>query len=184
MAKNFRQPGKSIAITGRTTTVAQGSVFRRTGASGAMAKGWIGVVEDEIIGTTASAETLDGRPILIGDGVAAEAQSGDGKGDMTIEGVFVFALPTSGMVIADSDPCYMQVASVAAPGTVASGVTNNQDAAFNRHAISGALVGFAVGANYTAATAPFTGKNVVDVKLLGLPLHGLADSAPSTGINA
>lgn len=182
MAKNFRQHGKSITITGRTTTVAQGSVFRRTGAAGALAKAWIGVVEDEIIGTTANAETLDGRPILIGDGVAAEAQLGDGKGDMTIEGVFTFNLPTSGMVVNDSDPCYMRVADVTTPGTVASGVTNNESATFVRFAISGALVGFAVGANYTAATAPFTGNNVVDVKMLGLPLHGLAGVAPSTAV--
>lgn len=182
MAKNFRQPGKSITITGQTATRASGSLFRRTGAAGALAKAWIGVVEDEIIGTAVVDETLDGRPIMIGDGVAAEAQFGDGKGDMTIEGVFTFNLPTSGMLINDSDPLYMQVADVTTPGTVASGVTNNQSADFTRHAISGALVGFAVGANYTAATAPFTGNNVIDVKLLGLPLHGLAAVAPSTGV--
>jgi predicted RecA/RadA family phage recombinase len=179
MAKNFIQPGKSIRITGQSSTIAAGSIFRRTGASNSMAKAWIGTVEDEIIGTGADAETLDGRPIQIGDGVAAEAQSGDGIGDMTIEGVFFFLLPTSGMVVNDSDPLYMQVASVTAPGTVASGVTNNQSASFDRHALSGALVGFAVGANYTATTAPYTGLNGVDVKLLGLPLHGLDAVAPS-----
>ena len=180
MAKSFRQPGKSIEISGQTTTVAAGSVYRRTGASGALDRAWIGVIEDQIIGTTASAETLDGRPIQIGDGVAAEAQLGDGKGDATIEGVFVFLLPTSGMVVNDSDPLYMRVADVTTPGTVASGVTNNQTAAFVRHPISGALVGFAVGANYTDTTAPYNGMNVVDVKLIGLPLHALAEAGPST----
>lgn len=179
MAKNFRQVGRSITITSQTSDIAAGSIYRRTGASNAMAKAWIGVVEDEIIGTSSNAETIDGRPIQIGNGVAAEAQTGDGKGDMTIEGVFTFALPTSGMLVNDSDPLYMQVVDVTAPGTIASGVTNNQSASFARQAISGALVGFAVDSNYTATTAPFTGMNVVDVKLLGLPLHGLSDVAPS-----
>lgn len=178
MTKAFSQNGKSIAITGVASTVAVGSVYRRTGASGAMARAWIGVVTDKIIGTSDAQTTIDGRPIVIGDGVAAEAQFGEGKGDMMIEGVFTLALPTSGMVINDSDPLYMRVANTAAPGTVASGVTNNQDAAFNRHAISGACVGFAVGSNYTGTSAPFVGLNVVDVKLLGLPLHGLAAAAP------
>lgn len=182
MAKNFRQVGRSITITGQTADRNAGTLFRRTGAAGALAKAWIGVVEDDIVGTTSTAITVDGRPIDIGDGVAGEAQFGDGKGDMTIEGVFTFNLPTSGMVLNDSDPCYMQVADVTAPGTVASGVTNNQSATFTRFAISGALVGFAVGSNYTAASAPFTGNNVVDVKLLGLPLHGLAGVAPSTAV--
>ena len=177
MTKAFSQNGKSVAITGVASTVAVGSVYRRTGA-GAMGRAWIGVVTDEIIGTSDTAETLDGRPIQIGDGVAAEAQTGSGKGDMMVEGVFTLSLPTSGMVINDSDPLWMQVANTAAPGTVASGVTNNQDAAFNVRAISGACVGFAVGANYTGTSAPFVGLNVVDVKLLGLPLHGLAAAAP------
>lgn len=179
MSKNYRQPGKSIQISGQASTIAAGSVFRRTGGANDMSRAWIGVVEDDIIGTSAQAVTLDGRPIKIGDGVAAEAQTGDGKGDMTIEGVFVFALPTSGMLIQDGDPLYMHVADVTAPGTVASGVTNNQSASFARHPLSGALVGFAVGGNYTATTAPLTGKNVVDVKLLSQPLHGLAAVAPA-----
>lgn len=177
MTKAFRQNGKSVEISGVTTTVASGSIYRRTGG-GARARAWIGVVTDEIIGTTAQAETIDGRPIQIGDGVAAEAQLGPGKGDMMVEGVFTLALPTSGMVVNDSDPLWMLVANHAAPGTIASGVTNNEDAAFNQHAISGACVGFAVGSNYTGTSAPYTGLNVVDVKLLGNPLHGLADAAP------
>ena len=179
MAKNFRQPGKSIEITGQATTIAQGSIFRRLASNAARGdRGWIGVVTDEIIGTSADAETLDGRPIQIGDGVAAEAQSGDGKGDMMIEGVFTFALPTSGMVIYDTNPVYGNFpatggAPTAATTLVASGVTNNQNASFARLALSGALVGFAVGANYTSTVAPYTGMNVVDVKLLGNALHGL-----------
>jgi len=179
MAKNFRQDGKSITITGQTANRTAGWIYRRTGASDALAKAWLGVIEDDIIGTSSDLTTVDGRPVLIGDGVVAEAQKGDGKGDMTIQGVFTFNLPTSGMVVNDSDALYMQVADVTAPGTVASGVTNNETAAFAKYAISGAMVGFAVGANYTAATAPFNGNNVVDVKLLGLPLHGLAAQAPS-----
>lgn len=178
MTKAYRHEGKSLAISGSASTVASGSLYRRTGASGNFARAWIGVVTDEIIGTSATLTTVDGRPIQIGDGVAAEAQSGSGKGDMMIEGVFTMLLPTSGMIVNDSDPLYMRVADVTDPGTVASGVTNNQDAAFNRHAISGALAGFAVGSNYTGTSAPFTGLNVVDVKLLGLPLHGLAAAAP------
>ena len=186
MTKAFRQEGKSIEISGAATTVAAGSVYRRTGnqggAAGSSTRAFIGVVTDEITGTSADATTIDGRPIMIGDGVAAEAQTGSGKGDAMIEGVFTLALPVSGMVVYDADPLYMQVADTTAPGTVASGVTNNQTAAFARtQAISGALVGFAVGQSYTGATAPFTGLNVVDVKLLGLPLHGLADAAPAEG---
>lgn len=177
MTKAFSQNGKSIAITGVASSVAVGSVYRRTGA-GAMGRAWVGVLTDKIVGTSDDQTTIDGRPIVIGDGVAAEAQKGEGKGDMMVEGVFTLALPTSGMVINDSDPLYMQVANPAAPGTVASGVTNNEDAAFNGHAISGACVGFAVGANYTGTSAPYVGLNVVDVKLLGAPLHGLAAAAP------
>jgi len=172
MAKNFRQVGKSITISGVSgTTVASGSLYRRTGGS-QFQRAWIGVVTDRIIGDDQSQETLDRRPIDIGDGVAAEAQLGEGKGDMMIEGVHVFRLPTSGMAVADSDPLYGDFNSTT---NVASGVTDN--GAFGP--ISGALVGFAVGANYTATTAPFTGLNVVDVKLLGLPLHGLEAISPA-----
>lgn len=185
MTKAFRQEGKSIEISGAATTVAAGSVYRRTGGQGgsSIVRAHIGVVTDEIIGTSADATTLDGRPIIIGDGVSAEAQTGSGKGDAMIEGVFTLRLPVSGMLVYDADPLYMNVANTAAPGTVASGVTNNQTAAFSRvnRAISGALVGFAVGQSYTGSSAPFTGLNVVDVKLLGLPLHGLAAAAPAEG---
>jgi len=185
MTKAFRQEGKSIEISGVTTTVAAGSIYRRQGGQGssqALSRAFVGVVTDEIIGTSADLTTIDGRPIQIGDGVAAEAQTGTGKGDAMIEGVFTLALPTSGMVVYDADPLYMQVADVTAPGAVASGVTNNENTdAWNRFAISGALVGFAVGQSYTGTSAPFTGLNVVDVKLLGLPLHGLADAGPAGG---
>lgn len=177
--KAFRQVGDTIEISGVSgTTVAPGSVYRRTGVSGNFAKAWVGVVVDEIVGTDQDATTIDGRPIQIGDGVLAEAQNGTGKGDMKIEGVFTLRLPTSGMVVNDADPLYMHVADVTNPGTIASGVTNNQDAAFNRFAISGALVGWAVGSNYTGTSTPYNGLNVVDVKLTGLPLHGLAAVAP------
>lgn len=180
--KNYKQPGKTLEITGLSTDVKAGYIYRRTGHSSAMAKAWIGVVPDDILGTSTALTTLDGRPIVIGDGVAAEAQYGSGKGDMILEGVFTSPLPTSGMLVRDSDPVYMQVASVAAPGTVASGVTVNQDAAFNRFAISGALVGFAVGSNYTATQSPYTGMNVVDYKLIALPLHGIVGAAPSASV--
>lgn len=177
MAKNFRQHGNSITISGVTSgTVPAGSLYRRTGGT-ATARAWIGVVEDDITGTTAQLTTLDGRPIQIGDGVAAEAQTGTGKGDMTIEGVFTFRLPYSGALVLDGDPLYAEFNA----SNVASGVTDNMTAGGVQFgAISGALVGFAVGGNYTATTAPFTGLNVVDVKLLGLPLHGLASVGPST----
>lgn len=179
--KAYRNEGKTLPISGvtGTTNIAPNSIYRRTGGA-AQGRAWIGVVIDEIIATGSAQQTLDGRPILIGDGVAAQAQTGTGKGDMMIEGVFTLTLPTSGMYVADSAPLYMLVADVTAPGTVASGVTNNQDAAFNRHALSGALVGYAVGANYVGSSPPYTGLNVVDVKLLGLPLHGLQAAAPST----
>jgi predicted RecA/RadA family phage recombinase len=184
MTKAFRQEGKSIEISGVTTTVASGSIYRRSGNQGGgqdSSRAYVGVVTDEIIGTSETLTTLDGRPIQIGDGVAAEAQTGTGKGDAMVEGVFTLALPASGMVVYDADPLYMNVADTTNPGTVASGVTNNQDGDFVRSAISGALVGFAVGDSYTGTSAPFTGLNVVDVKLLGLPLHGLADAAPAEG---
>ena len=186
MTKAFRQEGKSIEISGESATIAAGSIYRRWGTQGGAqdsSRAFIGIVTDEIIGTSADLTTIDGRPIQIGDGVAAEAQKGSGKGDAMIEGVFTLQLPASGMVVYDADPLYMNVADTTAPGTVASGVTNNQTAAFARadRAISGALVGFAVGDSYTGSSAPFTGLNVVDVKLLGLPLHGLADAAPAEG---
>jgi len=180
MTKSYRQEGKSIEISGLAATLASGSIYRRTGGSSDLARAWIGVVTDEIIGTSAQQTTLDGRPIVIGDGVAAEAQTGEGKGEMMVQGVFTMLLPTSGMVVNDSDPLYMRVGDTTAPGFVASGVTNNETAiaGWPRTAISGACVGFAVGSNYTGLSAPYVGLNVVDVKLLGLPLHGLAASAP------
>tara|TARA_R110002096_G_scaffold388802_2_gene583123 strand:+ start:6163 stop:6714 length:552 start_codon:yes stop_codon:yes gene_type:complete len=182
MTKAFRQEGKSIEISGVAATVSSGSVYRRTGATGNFARAWVGVVTDEIIGTSAQQTTLDGRPINIGDGAQAEAQTGEGKGDMMIQGVFTMRLPLSGIAIADSDPIYMNVADVTNPGAVASGVTNNQwddGTDYFSLPISGALVGFAVGANYVGLSEPYVGLNVVDVKLLGLPLHGLAEIAPS-----
>lgn len=174
MAKNFRQKGDSITISGVSATVPGGSLYRRSGYS-ALGRAWIGVVEDEIIGTSATAQTLDGRPIQIGDGVAAEAQAGPGKGDMTIEGVFTFRLPASGTYILDGAPLYANFSS-----NVASGVTDNVTGATFMGAISGALVGFAVGGNYVSNIVPFAGMNVVDVKLLGLPVHGLAAIGPAS----
>jgi len=175
MAKNFRQQGNSITISGVTSgTIVGGSLYRRTG-SAATGRAWIGVVEDDITGSTVQLTTLDGRPIQIGDGVAAESQTGTGKGDMTIAGVFTFRLPASGTLVVDGDPLWAQFTS-----NVASGVTDNVIGDVWMGAISGALVGFAVGGNYTATTVPFTGMNVVDVKLTGLPLHGLAAIAPAT----
>jgi len=176
MTKAFRSEGKSVAITGQTTTVSPGSIFRRSGGT---ARFWIGVVADEIIGNTVALTTIDGRPINIGDGVAAEAPLGDGKGDMFIEGIFTLRCPTSGMIINDGDPVYADVTGKggASQGTVASGVTNNGSPTAGP-AISGCLVGFAEGAAYTATVAPLTGLRVVDVKLLGLPLHALASVAP------
>ena len=175
MAKNFRQVGKSITISGVTSsTIPAGSLYRRTGgATGAAA--WIGVVEDEILGSSVAAQTLDGRPILIGDGVAAEAQTSSGKGDMTIEGVFTFRLPYSGALVLDADPVYAEFTN-----NFASGVTDNKTAAGVQFGpLSGACVGFAVGQNYISTVQPFVGMNVVDVKLLGPPLQGLAAIAPA-----
>ena len=175
MAKNFRQQGNSITISGVSTgTITGGSLYRRTGYS-STGRAWIGVVEDDITGTSTQLTTLDGRPIQIGDGVAAEAQTGTGKGDMTIEGVFTFRLPASGTYVVDGDPLWAVFTS-----DVASGVTDNVIGATFMGAISGALVGFAVGGNYTGSTVPYTGMNVVDVKLTGLPLHGLASVAPAS----
>ena len=178
MAKNYKQPGKVLEITGVTgsTKIPAGSLYRRTGG-GARQRAWIGVVIDEIIPTGATAETLDGRPIQIGDGVTAEAQSGPGKGDMMVEEVHTFRLPASGTYVVDADPLYAVFTS-----NVASGVTDNALVASpytQFGAVSGALVGFAVGGNYVSTVAPYVGMNVVDVKLLGLPLHGLAAAGPA-----
>ncbi len=160
-----------------SATIPAGSLYRRSGLS-STSRAWIGVVEDDIIGSSVAAQTLDGRSVNIGDGVAAETQYGTGKGDMTIEGVFTFRLAASGVYVVDGDPLYAQFDG----NNVASGVTDNVNLStlVQFGAISGACVGFAVGGNYTATTAPFTGMNVVDVKLLGLPLHGLAATAPAT----
>lgn len=185
MTKAYRQEGKSVEITGITSAnIAGGNIYRKSGSSSTQGRAWIGVVTDDITATSQAAATLDGRPIVIGDGVLAEAQTGSGKGDMFIEGVFTLRLPTSGMYVNDSDPVYMHLASYAdlsGVGTVASGVTNNQinTTPWTRQAVSGALVGFAVGSSYTATSQPFTGLNVVDVKLIGLPLQGLAAIAPA-----
>lgn len=178
MTKAFRQDGKSITITGvSAANIPAGSLYRRSGGS-ATARAWIGVVTDDIHATTSVQTTLDGRPILIGDGVAAEAQTGEGKGDMFIEGVFTLRLPASGTLVLDGDPLYGVFTN-----SVASGVTDNalvSSPYTNFGALSGALVGFAVGGNYTATVAPYAGLNVVDVKLLGLPLHDLATAGPAT----
>jgi hypothetical protein len=185
MTKAHRQEGKSVEITGiATANIPGGSIYRKTGSTSTQGRAWIGVVTEDINATSQAATTLDGRPIVIGDGVLAEAQSGSGKGDMFIEGVFTLRLPTSGMYVNDSDPVYLNLASyndLSGTNTVASGVTNNQltTSPWTRHALSGAIVGFAVGASYTATSQPFTGLNVVDVKLIGLPLQGLAAIAPA-----
>lgn len=175
MSKSFRQNGRSIAITGVSSgTIPSGSLYRRTGY-GSTGRAWIGVVEDDITGTSTARTTLDGRPIVIGDGVAAEAQYGTGKGDMTIEGVYTMRLPASGTNILDGAPLYASFTS-----NVASGVTDNVSGATFMGPISGAMVGYAVGANYVGTSAPYVGLNVVDVKLLGFPLHRLAEIAPAT----
>jgi len=173
MAKTFRAEGKSIQIAGQGTGITSGSIFRR---SNPITGGyWTGIVTDDIIGTTEDLTTVDGRPILIGDGVAAEAQTGDGKGDMMVEGVFALLVNALSAVISGSMPVYAHVASFADPGAslVVSGVTRNAD-----FVVSGALVGFAVDDEYTTGAAPFAGRRLVDVKLLGLPLHDIANLAP------
>ena len=182
MSKLFRSNGKSVKIDGQAADVASGRIFRRGNpisevAGGARGWGgnWIGVVTDDIIGTSSTLTTVDGRPILIGDGVAAEAQVGDGAGDMGVEGVYTLLVEGTSAVISGAMPCYMQVADVDDPSAtlIASGVTRNSD-----HPISGALVGFAVEDEYSGDTAPFTGRRVVDVKLLGNAFTGLLNTAP------
>lgn len=177
MAKNFRQVGSSITISGVTSaTIPAGSLYRRTGLS-TLNRGWIGVVEDEIVGSSVALQTLDGRSINIGDGVAGETQFGTGKGDMTVEGVFTFRLPASGTYVVDGAPIYGRFTS-----NVASGVTDNVLVASpytQFGAISGALVGFSVGNSYVGTVTPFVGMNVVDVKLLGLPMHGFEKCGPA-----
>ena len=180
MSKLFRAEGKSVKIWGQTATVESGRIFRRGNpltevANGAFGGSWVGVVTDEIIGTSQTLTTVDGRPILIGDGVGAEAQTGDGKGDMGVVGVYTLLVEGTSAVISGAMPCYMQVADFANPQStlIASGVTRNGD-----FPVSGALVGFAVEDEYTGDTAPFAGRRVVDVKILGNALHGMLNTAP------
>lgn len=172
MSKFYRAEGKVVAISGQTADVPAGRIFRKGGV-GAQGNFWTGIVVDDIIGTSSTLTTLDGRPIMIGDGVAAEAQSGDGKGDMGIVGVYTLLVDATSAAIVDADPCYAQVADFADPDAtlISSGITEN-----GGFVVSGALVGFAVGPEYTGDTAPYTGRRVVDVKLLGLPLHNIANT--------
>ena len=184
MSKLFRGEGKSVKISGQAADVVSGRIFRRSNNQNEAANPnfggqWIGVVTDDVLGTTSTLTTLDGRPIIIGDGQAAEAQTGDGKGDMAIEGVFTLLVDATSAVISGAMPCYMQVASFANPQNtlIASGVTRN-GAADVMFAVSGALVGFAVDNEYSGEAAPYAGRRVVDVKLLGNPLHDLVNVAP------
>lgn len=176
--KTYRQPGSVLQISGISSgTIPAGSLYRRTGGT-QFQRAWIGIVIDDIVGTGTALTTLDGRPIDIGDGRTAEAQYGTGKGDMKVDGVFTCRLPASGSYIVDGDPLW---AIFNETTKVASGVTDNINAAgsLNWGPISGALVGYAVGGNYTATQVPFVGMNVVDVKLLGFPLHGIAWAGPA-----
>lgn len=186
MSKLFRSEGKSVKIFGQASDVASGRIFRRgnpltelANPAGGYGQGWggnwIGVVVDDILGTDSVLTTLDGRPILIGDGVAGEAQTGDGKGDMGVVGVYTLGVAAASAVISGAMPCYMEVADDANPqdSLIASGVTRHGDVP-----ISGALVGFAVEEEYLGDTAPFAGLRVVDVKLLGNAFTGIMNTAP------
>ncbi len=180
MSKLFKSDGKSVQISGQSADIVSGRIFRRGNpltevANGTFGGGWIGVITDDVLGTSSTLTTVDGRPIIIGDGVAAEAQTGDGKGDMLVEGVFTLLVDATSAVISGATPCYMQVASFANPQStlIASGVTRNSD-----YAVSGALVGFAVDNEYSGEAAPYAGRRVVDVKLLGNAFHDLGNTAP------
>lgn len=178
MSKKYTQQGETISISGLTASLAAGSIYRKGGEKN---RAWIGVVIDDIIGTAVQLTTIDGRPIDIGDG-GGGLQYGDGLGDMQIEGVFTLRLPASGTIVPDGHPLYMQVANIATPTSsatfAASGVTPGMADLIGTGPISGCLVGFAYGEAYTASTGIYSGLRVVDVKLLGLPLQGLAAIGP------
>ena len=169
MTKAYRSQGQSLEITGLSSGVKAGYIYRRSGGT---TRYWVGVVTNDITGTSEALTTIDGRPIQIGDGVAAETQYGDGRGDMMVEGVFTIPVYPSGNAPSAVDGAPLYGSSFT--NNVASGV----DPTPGGHAISGTLVGFADGDAYIGTTAPYVGVHVVDVKLLGLPLHALQSVAP------
>jgi hypothetical protein len=179
MSKHYRGEGKVIKIDGQTADVASGRIYRKgnplsLAANPTQSGNFVGVVQADITGTSSTLTTVDLRPIQVGDGVDG-TQTGDGKGDMMVEGVHTLLVWGESAVISGSMACYMQVADFANPHStlIASGVTRNGD-----YAVSGALVGFATENEYTGDAAPFTGRRVVDVKLLGNALHAIATTAP------
>lgn len=185
MAQTFKRNGLVLPIvTPSVSGVVANSLYR----SG----GWVGVVQRDITGTSEAEVTIDGRPII---NLAGEtATMGDGLGDIAVEGVYTVGC--SGNTFTDGSPVYFfgqdtqyatptWVADTPAvgPGTTAqvSGLVSGT----SLHSVSGVLLGYAVGPDYTTRDSSeepddvYWGaitNRVVDVKLLGYPLT--ADDLP------
>lgn len=142
MAKNQSAVGWVRPVEGFTTGIKGGSLI--------IYKGWPGVVQKDITGTTEDLVSLHHGSVKGPPGF----EKGDGKGDIQVEGVFKFVdqdYPSS--PLADGDA----VDRVSASGVVA--------------AVSGSnlFVGYVAAAPYDEVVDPETLSTIryVDVKLVG-----------------
>lgn len=104
MALNYVGPGDTIPVTGIASTISSGALYKVGVNATDHEAGWWGVVQDEIIGTSNTLTTIDGRPILDEDLTGLNIQGvnvGDGKGELAVVGVHEFII-ASGVALAGS----------------------------------------------------------------------------------
>lgn len=195
MALNYVGPGHTIPLSSLSTGVKAGALYNYGADTNGHGFGYWGVVQDDVIGTSESLTTIDGRPILDEDLTGLSIQGvnvGDGKGDLAVEGVYEFIV-ASGIAnaggIGVGEPLYASGTNVVA-GPDASGEAGDSDttlvtnyghvqpqAAYTADGLLGglSLVGHTWGTPFLdLRNASVTkGAWVVETKLFGRPQAGL-----------
>lgn len=193
--------GDTIPISGLSSTVVAGTLYnygRTSGgnataasATGGFGFGWWGIVQTDIIGTSAALTTIDGRPILDEDltGLSiAGVNKGTGKGDLRVTGVHEIAIASGiacGGTIAAGVPVYASgvncvagpcVGGIGASDTTSLGMIQSRTG-FNQYGWNGglSLVGHAWRAPFLDMRAASNTRLswVVETKLLGMPYGGI-----------
>lgn len=192
MSLAYVGPGDTIPISGLTTDLSAGDLYNVGDSSSGHGYGWWGIVEDDVIGTSSTLTTVDGRPILDEDlsnaGLSIQGVNvGTGKGDVRVTGVHEMVVASGiaqtgafdvGVPVYASGTNTRAGASTEAQGslTVTTKGMVQAEAAYSLNGAAGglSLVGHVWRSPFfdSRDASPFKGSWVAEVKLLGRPVAG------------
>lgn len=187
MSLAYVGPGDTIPLSGLATGVDSSTLYNVGQADAGPSYGYWGIVQDDIIGTSETLTTVDGRPILDEDltGLSiAGVNRGTGTGDLMVTGVHEM-VSASGIAqtgaLGVGDPVFASGVNTTAgvdleqPGTLTVQTLGmiQAEAAWSISGFTGgmSLVGHVWRAPFfdSRDASPFKGSWVTEVKLLGCP---------------